>query len=92
MDDTTISDRPARELTWRDYAACLGMDPDLFFPERGESVAAAKEVCQDCPVRLTCLQYALDNNEKFGIWGGVSERERRRIRRARLQARKAAAA
>lgn len=91
MDDTTISDRPVRELTWWDYAACLGMDPDLFFPERGESVAAAKEVCQDCPVRLTCLQYALDNKEHHGIWGGVSERERRRIRRARLRARKAAA-
>ena len=64
-------------------ANCLGVDPDLFFPERGASTREAKEVCRGCVVREDCLEYALTNSEKFGIWGGMSERERRRIRRQR---------
>ena len=68
---------------WQRYANCLGGDPDLFFPERGGSTREAKEVCRGCVVREECLQYALDNSEKFGIWGGLSERERRRLRRGR---------
>ena len=60
----------------------MGVDPDLFFPERGASTREAKEVCRGCVVRLDCLEYALVNGEKFGIWGGLSERERRRLRRA----------
>ncbi len=71
--------------SWQDYANCLGVDPDLFFPERGASTREAKEVCSGCVVREECLEYALDNVEKFGIWGGLSERERRRIRRQRRQ-------
>ena len=74
------------ELRWQDRAACLGMDPDLFFPERGASTREAKSICRSCPVRVDCLEFALANGEKFGIWGGMSERERRRIRRARAQA------
>jgi WhiB family redox-sensing transcriptional regulator len=77
---------------WQDYANCLGVDPDLFFPERGASTKEAKEVCRGCVVREDCLEYALQNSEKFGIWGGMSERERRRIRRARAIARRSAAA
>src|SRR6476646_4963009 len=77
---------------WQDYANCLGVDPDLFFPERGASTREAKEVCRGCVVREDCLEYALANGEKFGIWGGMSERERRRIRRQRAIARRAAAA
>jgi WhiB family redox-sensing transcriptional regulator len=69
--------------TWQRAANCLGVDPDLFFPERGGSTREAKEVCRGCVVREECLQYALDNSEKFGIWGGLSERERRRLRRRR---------
>jgi WhiB family redox-sensing transcriptional regulator len=69
--------------TWQRSANCLGVDPDLFFPERGGSTREAKEVCRGCVVRKDCLQYALDNSEKFGIWGGLSERERRRLRRRR---------
>ena len=57
--------------------------PDLFFPERGASTREAKEVCRGCVVREDCLEYALANGEKFGIWGGLSERERRKIRRRR---------
>ena len=80
------------EPTWHDFANCLGVDPDLFFPERGASTKEAKEVCRGCVVRDDCLEYALQNGEKFGIWGGMSERERRRIRRQRALARAAAAA
>jgi WhiB family redox-sensing transcriptional regulator len=69
--------------TWQRSANCLGVDPDLFFPERGGSTREAKEVCRGCVVREDCLQYALRNGEKFGIWGGLSERERRRLRRRR---------
>jgi WhiB family redox-sensing transcriptional regulator len=71
------------------FANCLGVDPDLFFPERGASTKEAKAVCQGCVVREDCLEYALANGEKFGIWGGLSERERRRIRRQRALARAA---
>src|SRR6202158_4771712 len=73
---------------WQERANCLGVDPDLFFPERGASTREAKEVCRGCEVRGDCLEYALANGEKFGIWGGMSERERRRIRRARALARR----
>src|SRR6187455_2318195 len=73
---------------WQDYANCLGVDPDLFFPERGASTREAKEVCRGCVVREDCLEYALDNGEKFGIWGGMSERKRRRLRRQRALARR----
>jgi WhiB family redox-sensing transcriptional regulator len=79
------------ETSWQDYSNCLGVDPDLFFPERGASTREAKEVCRGCVVREECLEFALANGEKFGIWGGMSERERRRIRRARAIAPRAAA-
>src|SRR6188472_535764 len=82
---TTESD----DRSWQDYANCLGVDPDLFFPERGASTREAKEVCRGCVVREDCLEFALINGEKFGIWGGMSERERRRIRRRRAMQRRA---
>lgn len=83
----TVSAVPVEpEQDWHDAANCLGVDPDLFFPERGASTREAKEVCRGCEVRLDCLEFALQNGEKFGIWGGLSERERRRIRRQRAQA------
>lgn len=77
---------------WQDFSNCLGVDPDMFFPERGASTREAKEVCRGCVVREECLEYALIMGEKFGIWGGMSERERRRIRRQRALARVAAQA
>jgi WhiB family redox-sensing transcriptional regulator len=79
---------PGEDRSWQDQANCLGVDPDLFFPERGASTREAKEVCRGCVVREDCLEYALTNGEKFGIWGGMSERERRRLRRARALARR----
>lgn len=74
------------ESGFRDFGSCRGLDPDLFFPERGEPSVRAKQVCGDCIVRDECLRYALDHNERYGIWGGTSERERRRLRRDRRQA------
>jgi len=71
------------QRVWQRQANCMGVDPDLFFPERGASTREAKEVCRGCVVREDCLEFALTNSEKFGIWGGLSERERRRIRRRR---------
>ena len=81
MDDDAI-DEP-EEAGWQLEANCLGVDPDLFFPERGASTKEAKAVCKGCVVREDCLEFALQNGEKFGIWGGLSERARRRIRRQR---------
>ena len=63
-------------------------NPTCFFPERGASTREAKEVCRGCVVLGDCLEYALDHGEKFGIWGGMSERERRRLRRQRALARR----
>src|SRR5262252_3392342 len=74
------------DRSWQRQANCMGVDPDLFFPERGASTREAKEVCRGCVVREDCLEFALVNGEKFGIWGGMSERERRRLRRQRAQA------
>ncbi len=71
------------ERRWQENANCLGVDPDLFFPERGASTREAKSVCRGCEVRIECLEYTLAHGEKFGIWGGLSERERRRVRRQR---------
>jgi WhiB family redox-sensing transcriptional regulator len=73
------------DTSWMADGNCVGVDPDLFFPERGESTKEAKAVCRACDVRDQCLEFALDNRERFGIWGGLSERERRRIRKARRQ-------
>ena len=81
------------ERRWQERANCLGVDPDLFFPERGASTREAKGVCRGCEVRVECLEYALQHGEKFGIWGGLSERERRRVRRQRaLERRRIASA
>ena len=76
------------ELSWQDYANCRGADADLFFPERGASTRKAKAICNACDVKGECLDFAIVQGEKFGIWGGMSERERRRVRRQRTVARK----
>lgn len=66
---------------WTESALCAETDPEAFFPEKGGSTRAAKRVCQACDVRAECLEYALGHDERFGIWGGFSERERRRLKR-----------
>ncbi len=75
------------DLAWQDEANCMGANADLFFPERGASTRKAKQICGECEVQVECLEYAITNGEKFGIWGGLSERERRRIRKERSLAR-----
>lgn len=77
--------------SWRENANCKGINPNLFHPERGANgydITAAKTVCFGCLVRQQCLEYALENNEQIGIWGGLSERERRRIRSRRFHERR----
>ena len=71
------------EMEWQDEANCKGANADLFFPERGASTRSAKAICRECQVRPECLEFAIVTGEKFGIWGGMSERERRRVRRDR---------
>ncbi len=69
------------ELTWQERALCAQTDPEAFFPEKGGSTREAKKVCLGCDVRGDCLEYALAHDERFGIWGGLSERERRRLKK-----------
>ncbi len=66
---------------WQDRALCAQTDPEAFFPEKGGSTREAKKICLGCEVRSECLDYALAHDERFGIWGGLSERERRRLKR-----------
>lgn len=61
---------------WMDEALCAQVDTELFYPEKGGSTRSAKQTCMECPVREQCLTYALENGERYGIWGGLSERER----------------
>jgi WhiB family redox-sensing transcriptional regulator len=74
-----IDDVPADQ--WQDKALCAQTDPEAFFPEKGGSTREAKKICLGCEVRHECLDYALAHDERFGIWGGLSERERRRLKR-----------
>ena len=71
----------AEEPDWQENALCAQTDPEAFFPEKGGSTREAKRICSGCEVRAECLEYALAHDERFGIWGGLSERERRRLRR-----------
>ena len=69
--------------TWRTQARCKGIDPEIFYPISDEESDEAKSVCATCHVRLACLEYALASRERDGVWGGATERERRRILRQR---------
>ena len=72
---------PARfAARWRELAACRGADLEVFFPGRGEPAGPARQVCAACPVRQPCLDYAITNRITHGIWGGLTERERRALR------------
>jgi WhiB family redox-sensing transcriptional regulator len=78
---------PARfAARWRELAACRGTGLEVFFPDRGESAEPARQVCARCPVRQPCLDYAITNRISHGIWGGLTERERRALRTAYLRA------
>ncbi|NQX11144.1 WhiB family transcriptional regulator [Microbacteriaceae bacterium VKM Ac-2855] len=79
------ADEPAIDesgaLAWQADSLCAQTDPEAFFPEKGGSTREAKKICTSCEVRSQCLEYALQNDERFGIWGGLSERERRKLRK-----------
>lgn len=80
-------------MDWRSSAACLSEDPELFFPigNTGPAIAQterAKSVCERCNVIEVCLQWALDNNQDAGVWGGASEEERRMLKRRRAHVRR----
>lgn len=73
-------------MTWRDHALCLDEDPELFFPNgvagpAAEQAQEAKAVCGRCPVQNTCLQWAVDTRQEYGVWGGLTEGELRSLRR-----------
>jgi WhiB family transcriptional regulator, redox-sensing transcriptional regulator len=70
-------------LSWRQRAGCRGVDPDVFYPASDEEAEAAKAICGACPVKQPCLEYALGQRERDGVWGGATERERRRMIRQR---------
>lgn len=70
---------------WRERALCQEVDPEIFFPDRGHTIADAKRICMACEVRTQCLQDAIDTNERFGVRGGKSERERRKLRKQPAQ-------
>ena len=76
-----IGEDDAGGMDWQDRALCAQTDPEAFFPEKGGSTREAKKVCRGCEVQAECLEYALEHDERFGIWGGLSERERRRLKR-----------
>jgi WhiB family redox-sensing transcriptional regulator len=77
----TTDTGPEGELSWQERSLCAQTDPEAFFPEKGGSTREAKKVCVGCEVRVECLEYALGKDERFGIWGGLSERERRKLKK-----------
>lgn len=72
-----------QELKWWDLGACRGLDASIFYPDEDDDASVAKSVCEQCHVRSACLEHALASREKSGVWGGATERDRRRIIRQR---------
>ena len=80
MGDSYVS---FRDIEWRKLGACRGLDASIFYPDDDDDAVVAKSVCESCGVRAACLEHALLSREKAGVWGGATERERRRIIRQR---------
>jgi WhiB family redox-sensing transcriptional regulator len=80
-DQTEFEPGTDEDEQWQERALCAQTDPEAFFPEKGGSTREAKRICLGCEVKDRCLDYALAHDERFGIWGGLSERERRRLKR-----------
>jgi WhiB family redox-sensing transcriptional regulator len=76
-----VADLLGNAPEWQERGLCSQTDPEAFFPEKGGSTREAKRICSRCEVRAECLEYALGHDERFGIWGGLSERERRKLKR-----------
>lgn len=83
MQATFSSTREIPDQHWQEKANCIEQDRDIFFPDRGErqKLKLARAICADCVVQEECLDYAMGNAIKHGVWGGLSERQRRIIRR-----------
>jgi WhiB family transcriptional regulator, redox-sensing transcriptional regulator len=78
-----LKGRSTMDTEWMSQGKCRTVDPETFFPSDGVGVLRARKICAQCPVAAQCLEYALDNHIEHGVWGGCSERERRRLLRAR---------
>lgn len=78
---SSFVDDELAEEGWKALAVCAQTDPEAFFPDKGGSTKEAKKICQGCEVISECLNSALKNDERFGVWGGLSERERRQLKR-----------
>ena len=74
--------KPQRPLEWQHNAPCRDVDPEIFFPTATNSHGTAKRICRGCEIRSECLQYALDNRERYGVWGGMGEKQRRKLLKA----------
>jgi WhiB family redox-sensing transcriptional regulator len=72
-----------QDESWRKQALCAQTDPEAFFPDKGGSPAAAQAICRRCPVQGPCLEWALQHDERFGVWGGLTDRQRRRLAKQR---------
>ncbi|SKF33577.1 transcription factor WhiB [Mycobacteroides abscessus subsp. massiliense] len=70
-----------RDSSWRQRGVCAQVGGDLFFPEKGGTTREVKRLCQGCDVQDECLEWALAHDERFGVWGGLSERERRALKK-----------
>lgn len=81
MGSRLVTDWVGDSEEWMGWANCRDTDPDVFYPEQGGCTEAAKRICGRCPVELECLEFALRTDERFGVWGGKSEHERRRLKR-----------
>ncbi|MDP9242887.1 MAG: WhiB family transcriptional regulator [Actinomycetota bacterium] len=81
IDVTSLPEDPAPPDHWQKQAACYGIDPDVFFPTSEEEAGEALDFCSDCRIRETCLAWALKNGERYGVWGGLTEQQRRRLSR-----------
>lgn len=81
-----LIDTTEEERDWQERAVCAETDPEAFFPEKGGSTGPAKRICLGCEVKDQCLEYAIAHQERFGIWGGLSERERRKLKNRSLEA------
>jgi len=73
------------DVVWRSKGACQGLDAEIFYPENEDHAEFALSVCEQCAVRIACLDYALDTREQQGVWGGATARDRRKILRQRRQ-------
>jgi len=81
VDVSRLPKDPMPPDMWQDRAACYGIDPEVFFPASEEDASLALSYCGTCSIRDTCLAWALKNRERYGVWGGLTEQQRRRISR-----------